>query len=655
MLIVVVGLIALAVLAILFFFVRRIHRFARSTTYRLPTESFGFRNVPAIPIHIEDTIKTGVNLFARSQATHTAKFNLSNNYTINNKTNTAHELMFSKTHGDFSYTMSLDLQKKLLQTGIKAIASKKLAMKSLMKMQNKLEGFDTDNPEVRLALKYLTKVFQSKENKVKDPSVLNTPLDFPDQYKMSLTKYLNINKDSLRQVNIWVSTLTNVNAANRAFWPTIANYGGAYNLIILKKITKKNLSTIKENHSKIWTDEMDILSRKGLLYVIDMTLFKNSDSNKVNGTDRFTPTTITFLKQDSKTKKMTPFAISVSGYKGAGAQHYQLGQCTSGTWLYALQAAKTSISVYGIWVGHVYKFHIVTAAMQMAMLNTIPKQHSIYQLLAPYSKHLIGFDAVLLLAWKHVAPPTSFTTANSFLSLIDEYAKDRTFFDDDPNVRLNNKGIKKEDFTNKKDWDQFNLVRIELQFWKATKTFVKTFVDETYSSDKEVQNDSALQKWIKESSSPSGGNLKGLKMNSKKDLIAVLTSFIFRVTYHGISRVVETLNPALSFIPNFPPCLQRADIPDPKTELNTNELLTYMPYTRTIGEMVNFYYIFSFSAPYETAVPLEGIEKKLFFNNGDPKDRRNLALIKYRKFLEKFIIEEFSEVSVVQWPTSIET
>ena len=50
-------------------------------------------------------------------------------------------------------------------------------------------------------------------------------------------------------------------------------------------------------------------------------------------------------------------------------------------WLYALQAAKTSITVWGIWLGHVYHWHIVTAAMQMTMYNHLPAGHPLWPLL----------------------------------------------------------------------------------------------------------------------------------------------------------------------------------------------------------------------------------------------------------------------------------
>ena len=62
---------------------------------------------------------------------------------------------------------------------------------------------------------------------------------------------------------------------------------------------------------------------------------------------------------------LTPLAVRVVAQDNAVA--YSARSASPGAWLYALQAAKTSVTVYGIWLGHVYHWHLVTAAMQMTM------------------------------------------------------------------------------------------------------------------------------------------------------------------------------------------------------------------------------------------------------------------------------------------------
>jgi hypothetical protein len=97
-----------------------------------------------------------------------------------------------------------------------------------------------------------------------------------------------------------------------------------------------------------------------------------------------------------------------------------------GAWLFALQAAKTSVTLYGIWLGHVYHWHIVTAAMQRTMYDMLPQGHDIYQLLQAQSNYLIGFDSVLLNKsfWKvleffsKIAPPSCIGDPDAFLKLL---------------------------------------------------------------------------------------------------------------------------------------------------------------------------------------------------------------------------------------------
>ena len=89
--------------------------------------------------------------------------------------------------------------------------------------------------------------------------------------------------------------------------------------------------------------------------------------------------------------------------------------------------------MWGIWLGHVYHWHIVTAAMQMTMYNQLPAGHKLYSLLEPQSQSLIDFDFVLLtFLWGQISPPTPVPGSMSLLKLLDKFADGRTFFDDDP-------------------------------------------------------------------------------------------------------------------------------------------------------------------------------------------------------------------------------
>jgi len=185
--------------------------------------------------------------------------------------------------------------------------------------------------------------------------------------------------------------------------------------------------------------------------------------------------------------------------------------------------------------------------------------------------------------------------------------------------------------------------------------YVSQIVELNYATDQDVLADHDLQEWIKSCGNPAEGNVKGLPvMDSKIALIDVLTSFIFRITIHGVSRLIPIANPALSFIPNFPPCLQNDQIPDPSAEMSTQELLRYLPNTGTIGEMMNFYNTFSFSAPYVTLLPLDGIDQDLFFGPS-PTHPNNQALIQFRTDMQDFMNTHIRDGLIHQWPRNIET
>ena len=165
------------------------------------------------------------------------------------------------------------------------------------------------------------------------------------------------------------------------------------------------------------------------------------------------------------------------------------------------------------------------------------------------------------------------------------------------------------------------------------------------------------QCWIAASSDPNGGNVAGLaSMNNKAVLKSVLTSFLYRLRAHGISRLNNSANPALTFTANYPPCLQDSQLPSPQAQLNTPSLLAFLPKTSTIGKMVNFCFIFVFSPPYIPFIPSAGVNSNLFFPNG-LDDPRNVALVARRNVLISFIETEYepNAPQIDQWPMNIET
>jgi hypothetical protein len=277
-----------------------------------------------------------------------------------------------------------------------------------------------------------------------DETYTTYSLDAPEQFAMGWTTFDAMDTRSAGLVGEWSMSITDAAEATRQFWPTYARHYVQFGLMPMDKVTTTNGPAYKAAFGSRWTPAMDAMVSAGTLYVIDMTIFASMEPPTSNQ-PRFTPSTITFLERNPVAKTFTPFLIRVAN--AAITQDYANGTgVTASTWLYALQAAKTSITCWGIWLGHVYRLHIVTTAMQMTMFQQLPLLHPIRQVLGRQSDYTIGFDLVLLLDWSF-PPPTSMTTSIRFLQLIDRFAIGRGFFADDPGVALATQGLVAADFS----------------------------------------------------------------------------------------------------------------------------------------------------------------------------------------------------------------
>lgn len=619
------GVIALAVIA--YFLVKWLYKEVTKVRH-LDLYGRGLTQSPAVPYSIKDAIATLLKLGIRAKQSEMAKNGLNNIYQIKGETANGYSFLYDDNHQDAEADKRDKLQAKL----------ENAKEKDLMDNQ-KLNDHFTKHAHPSLL----------KSNK----TLTHLSLDHPEQFSISWTNFYSVYHNAQEQLPLWTSTLVDSEVATQQFWPLIAQSGSAYNLIILKKIDSNGIEDIKNTFESVWEDRWEEAFQNGKLYEIDLRIFSQFEAQTVDGFPRFTPSTRTLLVQ-ANDKTIKPVAIRVADYQEQNTQMYSQSKAKPFAWLYALQAAKTSVTVYGIWIGHVYHWHIVTAAMQMTMFNTMKKDHVIRQFMDPQSNYLIGFDTVLLLLWGSISPPTSFSKPEQYLELNNAFAKDRNFFDDDPLNTLAKLGLKKEDFSVDEDWDQYPVVQNMLYFWKISGEYVSVFVDQSFADDQAVIDDEELQNWMRESAETGEGNIRGLPaMGSREALQKVLHSLIYRITVHGISRQNSAANPALTFTANFPPCLQLTDFPDPQDQRRPDELLTYLPNTGTIGSMMTFYFTFLFSPPYEPLLPLEGNNLKLYWPEGDP---RNAALIKFRDDVGDFIKKFDKDAPLLhQWPASIET
>ncbi|MFT5645404.1 MAG: hypothetical protein ACI976_000074 [Aureispira sp.] len=605
-----------------------------STIPKLPLKLLGYTNIPAIAFQLEEIPGTLLKLGLRAKATTQAKWGLNKFYKIDSFNENGYSYLYGR--GKDAEAASESARQSLKEDLEKSFVSVELASSKLKSRLNTNKHITESNTEDPITLLSLTK---------------------PKQFAMSWTSFACAYEKAKKLLPEMAGTMTHVSIANKAFWPTIAKHGFAYNLLVLEKVNDASkINDYKILLGSAWTLEIENLQQNGSLFAIDLRMYASLPVSNVKGSPRYTPATLTLLKQNLD-KSLQPITVALVHPNESNTTIYSFGICTKGSWLYALMAAKTSITLYGIWMGHVYHWHIVSAAMLMTLNNFIKETHPIRIFMAPHSNYIIPFNNTLLLLWKHVAPPTSVSSAEQFLKMTDDFARGRTFLQDDPTTTLKNNGIEKEDFSNKTDWDQFPIAGELLSIYSAVEKYVTVFVKQTYTTESAIVKDKELQAWIAASSDPEDGNIAGIPtLDNYQNLISTLTSLLFRLTAHGASRLNTTANPVLSFIPNSPPCLQRIDIPLPTDDLSTTDLLSYLPKTGAIGEMITFLFTFVFSAPYVPYLPITGNETELIWGD-DPKEPRNAALIELREFMTGFInsYETPEAAQLYQWPRNIET
>jgi hypothetical protein len=594
--------------------------------HHLPLRKLGFEHAPAVPVDLPGLPDTLVRLGVKVKQYEQALQGLARTYTIRGTTARAYTFLYGDESPDARRARGRERLHNLLRRNPLEIHAALAA--------EKIDERDDDPPRHELT---------------------TVSLDDPRQWSMSWTTLPDVYRIGRPHLDEYAATVdvTQPDQATEAFFPTIARHGRSYNLFLTQKVRSADAETWRDLFGAAWTPALDEAAEAGLLYVIDLRIYEPMKAQTVAGAPRFTPSTVTVLVQDATTKALTPELIRVAGGGSQPKIFSRAGSTTTAAaWVYALQAAKVSVTVYGIWLGHVYQWHLVTAAMLMTMFQTLPADNPARRLLEPQSSFLIPFDDVLLLQWSAAAPPTSVASSRQFLELVDRYATDRRFFDDDPVTQLERLGITESDFTVTEPWDQFPIVGDLVAIWNATGRYVGTYVDHAYPADWDVEADRQLAGWIAESGDADGGNIRGLPaMDTKDSLKRVLHSLIYRITAHGTSRLYRSANPVLTFVANFPPCLQVATIPDPAESFDTQALHRFLPNTGTIGEMLHFYFIFWATPPYVPFVPLEGTETDLFFDD----EASNEALIELRRFVIDFVEKREPDTPQIwQWERNIE-
>ena len=349
---------------------------------RLPLGELGFKYIPAVPVDAGGVGDTLVKLAVRLKQREQPLQGLSKTFTIGGSTARAYNFLFGTEAADEKQAAAHESLRSSLSRDPSEIV--RILVGALKQLPEEPTPGGVRGGDDLTAL----------------------ALDDPKQWSMSWTTLPEVFTSALPQLDEWAATVdvTQPDKATEAFFPTIARYGLSFNLILPKKVRDLEVGTWRMLFGTAWTPALDAAAKAGLLYVIDFRIYETLQPQKVAGIPRFTPSTVTVLVQDPTTKALTPELVRVAGGNNEPKVFSRQGSTTASAWVYALQAAKVSVTVFGVWLGHVYQWHIVTAAMLMTMFDNLSANHPVRKLLEPQSSFVIPFDNVLLLAFELGGP-----------------------------------------------------------------------------------------------------------------------------------------------------------------------------------------------------------------------------------------------------------
>ncbi|CAM9689337.1 unnamed protein product, partial [Hapterophycus canaliculatus] len=203
-------------------------------------------------------------------------------------------------------------------------------------------------------------------------------------------------------------------------------------------------------------------------------------------------------------------------------------------------------------VSHLGNTHIVLEAPVVAMNRCLPKEHPIYDLFAPHLEGtaFINWGAQELLITENGAVDRlqANDIADSWTLVLEQVLK-RISKDFSPEADFEARQITKKDFPGRYPYRDFGM-----QYWEATHTWVKEYLDIYYTSEKDVEDDYELKAFVDEMVDI--GKADWLKefytTDNKRAFIAkVIASWIYSAsTLHAAVNFPQ--KPSMSYVPSCP-------------------------------------------------------------------------------------------------------
>jgi hypothetical protein len=300
---------------------------------QLPVREIGLKNVPAIPVDLGGLADTLSKLVVRVKQREQALQGLSRTFTIGGSTARAYNFLFGSGAADAKAAEAHEDLRGFLSRDPSEILAGLVGQLKAQDEEQALNAVGGGDDLTRLSL------------------------DDPRQWSIGWTTFPDVYTLGLSHLDEWAAAVdvTQPEKATEAFFPTIARYGMTYNLILPRKVQSPGVGMWRDLFGAAWSPALDAAANAGLLYVIDLRLYETLQAQEVGGFPRFTPSTVTVLMQDAATKVLTPELVRVAGGGNQPKIFSRHGATTPSAWVYALQAARVSVTVFGIWIGHVYQ------------------------------------------------------------------------------------------------------------------------------------------------------------------------------------------------------------------------------------------------------------------------------------------------------------
>ncbi|CAM9271580.1 unnamed protein product, partial [Laminaria digitata] len=319
--------------------------------------------------------------------------------------------------------------------------------------------------------------------------------------------------------------------------------------------------------------KVDSLLAAGKLFVVDHELLDRMETTPVQGWTKYlAPGIALFEVVEDDLMPIKPIGIQLS--QGHEATPIFLPE-DGINWKIAKACFESAeFSIHEV-VTHLGNTHVVLEGAMVSMHRQLPKEHPMYDLLHPHVEGtaFINYHAqdrliaeggtVDMLTANAISESWDMCLAQTLIRLSSDFS---------PMADFEHREVTTKDFPGR-----YMYRDVGTQYWDATHTWVKEYVDLYYASDKDMDEDYELQAFITEMTDVA--QMKWLDeyktTNDKKALVSkVFASLIYTAsTLHAAVNFPQ--KPSMSFVPSCPASVY-APIPTDKSERTHEDFMSYM-------------------------------------------------------------------------------